>query len=71
MAENWLEMVEKQPFTFRELAKSEKNIFAFCVITSEPIEVQTRSAPQNDHLNLNFVKDSCRKNGQKWLKNGN
>ena len=23
----------------------------------EPIEVQTRSAPQNDHLNLSFVKD--------------
>ena len=23
MAENWLEMVEKQPYTFRELAKSE------------------------------------------------
>ena len=31
--------------------------FAFCVITFEPIEVQTRSAPQNDRLNLSFVKD--------------
>ena len=31
--------------------------FAFCVITFEPIEVQTRSAPQNDGLNLSFVKD--------------
>ena len=30
--------------------------FAFYVITSEPIEVQTRSAPQNDRLNLSFVK---------------
>ena len=29
--------------------------FAFYVITSEPIEVQTRSAPQNDRLNLSFV----------------
>ena len=29
---------------------------AFCVITFEPIEVQT-SAPQNDRLNLVFVKD--------------
>ena len=31
--------------------------FAFCVITFEPIEIQTRSASQNDHLNLSFVKD--------------
>ena len=31
--------------------------FAFCVTTFEPIEVQTRSAPQNDSLNLGFVKD--------------
>ena len=31
--------------------------FAFCVITFEPIEVQTCSAPQNDRLNLVFVKD--------------
>ena len=32
-------------------------IFAFCVITFEPIEVQTCSAPQNDRLNLSFVKN--------------
>ena len=31
--------------------------FAFCIITFEPIEVQTCSAPQNDCLNLSFVKD--------------
>ena len=31
--------------------------FAFYIITFEPIEVQTRSAPQNDRLNLSFVKD--------------
>jgi hypothetical protein len=31
--------------------------FAFCVITFEPIEVQTFSAPQNDCQNLGFVKD--------------
>ena len=31
--------------------------FAFCVITFEPIECQTCSAPQNDLLNLVFVKD--------------
>ena len=46
-----------------------KNIFAFCVITSEPIEVQTRSAPQNDRLNLSFVKDIC-VNGRKLARNG-
>ena len=32
--------------------------FAFYVITFEPIEVQTRSAPQNYRLNLSFVKDT-------------
>ena len=32
-------------------------MFAFCVITFEPIEIQNCSAPQNDCLNLNFVKD--------------
>ena len=31
--------------------------FVFCVITFEPIEVQTCSAPQNDRQNLVFVKD--------------
>jgi hypothetical protein len=31
--------------------------FAFYVITFEPIEVQTRLAPQNDCLNLSFVND--------------
>ena len=32
-------------------------VFAFCVITFEPIKVQTRSAPTNDCLNLSFVRD--------------
>ena len=32
-------------------------LFVFCVITFQPIEVQTCSAPQNDRLNLSFVKD--------------
>ena len=31
--------------------------FAFCVITFEPIEVQIRSAPQNDRLNFRFEKN--------------
>ena len=56
MAENWLEMVEKQPF-------------AFCVITFEPIEVQTHSAPQNDRLNLSFVK-GIYVDGGKLARNG-
>ena len=29
----------------------------FFVITFVPIKIQTHLAPQNDHLNLNFVKD--------------
>ena len=29
---------------------------AFCVITFEPIMIQTCSAPQNDRLNFSFVK---------------
>ena len=32
-------------------------LFAFCAITVVPIMIQTCSAPQNDHLNLSFVKD--------------
>ena len=32
-------------------------VFAFCVITFEPIKIQNCEAPQNDRLNLTFVKD--------------
>jgi len=32
-------------------------MFALCVITFEPIEIQTRSGPQNDRPTLSFVKD--------------
>ena len=32
------------------------DFFAFCVITFEPIKIQTCSASQNDYLNLSFVK---------------
>ena len=41
-----------------KLKKTEREIFAFCVITFEPIKTQTRSAPQNDCLNFSFVKDT-------------
>ena len=37
--------------------KKEIEIFAFCVITFEPIKIQTCLAPQNDSLNLSFVKN--------------
>ena len=46
-------------------------IFAFCVITVEPIKIQTCSAPQNDHLNLSFVKEIyvvCENMARKGLK---
>ena len=43
--------------------------FAFCVITFEPIEVQTCSAPQNDRLNLIFVKYFS-VNSRKLARNG-
>ena len=40
----------------RTKTKMEK--IAFCVITFDPIKIQTRSAPQNDRLNFSFVKDA-------------
>ena len=39
--------------------------FAFFVITLEPIKVKTCLAPQNDRLNLSFVKDN-HIFGEKW-----
>ena len=47
----------------------QKNIFTFCVITFEQIEVQTLSAPQNDCLNFSFVKD-VNVDGKKLARNG-
>ncbi len=32
-------------------------ILAFCVIIHEPIKIHACSAPQNDRLNLVFMKD--------------
>ena len=40
-------------------------IFAFCVITLEPIRFQTYQAHQNDLLNLSFVKGKHAV-GKKW-----
>ena len=44
-------------------------IFVFCVITFEPIKILTCLAPQNDGLNLSFVKDSY-VDGGKLARNG-
>ena len=48
-------------------------MFAFCVITFEPIKIQTCSAPQNDRLIFSFVKDikvGVEKMTPSWSKNG-
>ena len=38
--------------------KNMQKLFAFCVIVScDPIRIEKCSAPQNDRLNLSFVKD--------------
>ena len=47
------DIVEKNAFVFLAFL----GFFAFCVITVVPIMIQTRSAPQNDCLNLSFVKE--------------
>jgi phosphoribosylaminoimidazole carboxylase (NCAIR synthetase) len=44
-------------------------MFVFCVISFEPIKIQTCSAPQNDRLNLSFVKD-IHVVGKKMARNG-
>ena len=43
-------------FFLQNRTKKKMEIIAFCVITFEPIKVKTCSAPQNDRLNLSFVK---------------
>ena len=54
-------------FLLQNCKKTELEIFAFCVITFEPIKIQTCSAPQKDRLNLSFVKDENTV-GEKWPK---
>ena len=44
--------------------------FAFYIIIFEPIAVQICSAPQNDRLNLSFVKYSYQGSYQKMARNG-
>ena len=54
-------------FFLQNLTKTKMEKIAFCVITFEPIKIQTHSTPQNDHLNFSFVQDihvhTLRKNG--------
>ena len=44
-------------FFLQNRTKTKMEKIAFCVITFEPIKIQTHSAPQNDRLNFSFVKD--------------
>ena len=53
--QNMQKHYKKQVF-YKIKKKAEREIFAFFVINFEPIKVQTRSAPQSDHLNFSFVK---------------
>ena len=55
-----IQRVNTEGETKEELRNKDRNFSAslvFCVITLEPIMIQTGSAPQNDSLNLSFVKD--------------
>ena len=45
-------------FVLTKLQKRKIKIFAFFVLTYEPIMIEIHSAPQNDHPNLSFVKDN-------------
>ena len=47
----------KSLFLYKITKKREMEIFAFCVITFDPITIKTCLAPQNDRQNLSFVKD--------------
>ena len=44
-------------------------VFTFCFITFKPIKIQAHLAPQNDRLNLSFVKDENTV-GAKMARNG-
>ena len=53
-------------FFLQNRTKTKMEIIAFCVITFEPIKIKTCSAPQNDRLNLSFVK-YIHVDGEIWL----
>ena len=56
-------------FFLQNRKKTEMEIFAFCTIAFEPIEIWTCYAHQNDRLNLSFVKVTSMV-GQKMARNG-
>ena len=45
-------------FFLQNHTETKMEIIVFCVINFEPIKVYISSAPQNDRLNLRFVKDN-------------
>ena len=45
-------------FFLQNRTKTKIEKIAFCVITFDPIKIQTHSAPQHDRLNFSFVKDT-------------
>ena len=50
-------LAQKTVFVKISKKRKEMEIFAFCVITFEPIISKTCQAPKNDRHNLSFVKD--------------
>ena len=55
--------------TDEDIVGEKMDIFALCVITFEPIKIYTQLAPQNDCLNLSFMKDENIA-GKKMTRNG-
>ena len=43
---------QKSPKTVQNRTRTKIEKIAFCVVTFDPIKIQTHSAPQNDRLNL-------------------
>ena len=43
-------------FFLQNRKKGKTEIFAFCVITFEPIKIQSYFLPQSDYLNRSYVK---------------
>ena len=44
-------------FFLQNRTKTKMEKIAFCVITFDPIKIETHSAPLNDRLNFSFMKD--------------
>ena len=58
MVKKWPFMIHKfSEFFLPKLKKMETEKYVIHVVTFDTIEIYTSLAPQNDHQNLNFVKD--------------